>query len=64
MNFHYKINKYVGKADGKCEEEIISIWPFSHRCRDRSKENIDGAMLCKIHANSLRKWRMDGNKRQ
>ena len=55
-NFHYKIQKYLGKNDGQCEEDIIRSFTF-YRCKNKAKENIDNAKLCKMHANSLRKWR-------
>ena len=54
--FHYKIQKYLGVKDGRCEEENTKGFN-SFRCTNKARENIDGANLCKMHINSLLKWR-------
>ena len=54
--FYYNILKYLGKNDGKCEQEMMQNF-HSFRCLRPTKEIIDGASLCGIHARELKNWR-------
>ena len=56
LTFHYKIDKYLGKNDKRCEQIIPSVWR-TYRCKRKAVKKIDGASLCSQHFNALLKWR-------